>query len=126
MRGRNHVAEIHIVCLKLAEDNDHIKTGKRFQNLQILKKVMFIEFPGTGCVTLNFLLLISVLKLSALKYFFHLNFDFVVLLDCCLGWIHHLHQPLPTSISPRCAKLGNLIHLNSGLLFTLLCRYILT
>jgi len=38
MRGCNHVAESHIVYLKLAEDNDHIKTGKRFQNLQILKK----------------------------------------------------------------------------------------
>jgi hypothetical protein len=46
---------------------------------------MFIEFPGTGHVTLNFLLLISILKSSALRYFFHLNFDFVVPLDCCLG-----------------------------------------
>jgi len=57
---------------------------------------MFIEFPLTGDVTLKCLLLISILKLSSLKYFFHLNFDFVVPLDCCLGWIHHFQQPRPS------------------------------
>jgi len=38
VRGYNHVAETHIVCLKLAEDNDRIKTGKRFppSNLQTM------------------------------------------------------------------------------------------
>jgi hypothetical protein len=59
------------------------------------EKVMFIELTVTGHVTVNFLLLISILKLSALKNFFYFNFYFVVHLDCCLGWIHHLHQSHP-------------------------------
>ena len=48
---------------------------------------MFVEFPVVGHVTLNFLLLISILKLSALNYSFHLNFDFVVTLAVWGGYI---------------------------------------
>jgi len=66
---------------------------------------MFIEFPVTGHVTLNFLLF-SILKFSALKYFFHLNFDFVVPLAAVWGGYITCTSLAPPSISPGCAKLG--------------------